>query len=67
MATLQKAYREEMNKQVEELHNAIVDLIVNMKADRKVVLEVLLLLTYENLEEKLKQVRAKSSTPKPIQ
>ncbi|MDP4280423.1 MAG: hypothetical protein QQM50_07775 [Dehalococcoides mccartyi] len=59
----EKTYREEKQKEAEELHNAVVAVLSEHKAEIQTVLYVLEMVKFELLEDKFKQLFA--SEPKP--
>jgi hypothetical protein len=59
----EKTYREEKQKEAEELHNALVAVLSEHKAEIQTVLYVLDIVKFELLEDKFKQLFA--SEPKP--
>ncbi|MEA4879691.1 hypothetical protein SDC9_35254 [bioreactor metagenome] len=59
----EKTYREEKQKEAEELHNALVAVLSEHKAEIQTVLYVLEIVKFELLEDKFKQLFA--SEPKP--
>ncbi|QYY58454.1 hypothetical protein [Dehalococcoides mccartyi] len=59
----EKTYREEKQKEAEELHNALVAVLSEHKAEVQTVLYVLEMVKFELLEDKFKQLFA--SEPKP--
>lgn len=59
----EKTYREEKQKEAEELHNALVAVLSEHKAEIQTVLYVLEMVKFELLEDKFKQLFA--SAPKP--
>ncbi len=59
----EKTYREEKQKEAEELHNALVAVLSEHKAEIQTVLYVLDMVKFELLEDKFKQLF--TSEPKP--
>ncbi|APH11909.1 hypothetical protein ASJ33_01445 [Dehalococcoides mccartyi] len=59
----EKTYREEKQKEAEELHNALVSVLSEHKAEIQTVLYVLEMVKFELLEDRFKQLFA--SAPKP--
>jgi hypothetical protein len=59
----EKTYREEKQKEAEELHNALVAVLSEHKAEIQTVLYVLEMVKFELLEDKFKQLFI--SEPKP--
>jgi len=59
----EKTYREEKQKEAEELHNALVAVLSEHKAEIQTVLYVLDMVRFELLEDKFRQLFA--SEPKP--
>ena len=59
----EKTYREEKQKEAEELHNALVAVLSEHKAEIQTVLYVLDIVKFELLEDKFKQLF--TSEPKP--
>ncbi|AII58668.1 hypothetical protein [Dehalococcoides mccartyi] len=59
----EKTYREEKQKEAEELHNALVAVLSEHKAEIQTVLYVLDIVKFELLEDKFKQLFA--GEPKP--
>jgi hypothetical protein len=59
----EKTYREEKQKEAEELHNALVTVLSEHKAEIQTVLYVLDMVRFELLEDKFKQLF--TSEPKP--
>ena len=59
----EKTYREEKQKEAEELHNALVAILSEHKAEIQTVLYVLDMVRFELLEDKFRQLFA--TEPKP--
>jgi len=59
----EKTYRQEKQKEAEELHNAIAAVLAEHQAEIQTVLYVLEMVKFELLAEKLKQLFA--TEPKP--
>jgi len=59
----EKTYREEKQKEAEELHNALVAVLSEHKAEIQTVLYVLEMVKFELLEDKFKQLF--TNEPKP--
>ena len=59
----EKTYRQEKQKEAEELHNAIAAVLAEHQAEIQTVLYVLEMVKFELLGEKLKQLFA--TEPKP--
>ena len=59
----EKTYREEKQKEAEGLHNALVAVLTEHKAEIQTVLYVLDMIRFELLEDKFKQLFA--TEPKP--
>ena len=59
----EKTYREEKQKEAEELHNALVAVLSEHKAEIQTVLYVIDMIRFELLEDKCKQIFA--AEPKP--
>jgi len=59
----EKTYREEKQKEAEELHNALVSVLSEHKAEIQTVLYVLEMVKFELLEDRFKQLF--TSAPKP--
>jgi len=59
---LEQAYQEEKNKETEELHNAIADLIASKKATVQNVVFVLDMVKYELLKAKFEELIEKKPT-----
>ena len=59
----EKTYRQEKQKEAEELHNALVAVLSEQKAELQTVLYVLEMMRFELLEDRYKQLFA--SEPKP--
>jgi hypothetical protein len=59
----EKTYREEKQKEAEGLHNALVAVLSENKAEIQTVLYVLDMIRFELLEDKSKQIFA--AEPKP--
>jgi len=59
----EKTYREEKQKEAETLHNALVAVLSENKAEIQTVLYVFDMIRFELLEDKFKQVFA--AEPKP--
>ena len=60
----EKTYREGKQKEAEELHNALVAVLSEHKAEIQTVLYVLDMVRFELLEDKFKQLFA-AAEPKP--
>jgi hypothetical protein len=59
----EKTYREEKQKEAEDLHNALVAVLSEHRAEIQTVLYVLDMIRFELLEDKFKQLFA--TEPKP--
>ena len=59
----EKTYREEKQKEAEELHNALVAILSEHKAEIQTVLYVLDMVRFELLEDRFRQLFA--NEPKP--
>lgn len=59
----EKTYREEKQKEAEELHNALVAVLSEHRAEIQTMLYVLDMIRFELLEDKFKQVF--TAEPKP--
>ncbi|QBX63335.1 hypothetical protein [Dehalococcoides mccartyi] len=59
----EKTYREEKQKEAEELHNTLVAVLSEHKAEIQTVLYVLEMVKFELLEDRFKQLF--TSEPKP--
>jgi len=59
----EKTYREEKQKEAEELHNALVAVLSEHKAEIQTVLYILDMVRFELLEDKFRQLFA--AEPKP--
>lgn len=62
----EKTYREEKQKEAEELHNALVAVLSEHKAEIQTVLYVLEMVRFELLEDKFKQLFAVEPKPGEI-
>lgn len=62
----EKAYREEKHKEAEELHNALVAVLSEHRAEIQTVLYVLDMVRFELLEDKFKQIFAVDPKPGEI-
>ncbi len=62
----EKTYREEKQKEAEELHNALVAVLSEHKAEIQTVLYVLDMVRFELLEDKFKQLFALEPKPGEI-
>ncbi len=62
----EKTYREEKQKEAEELHNALVAVLSEHKAEIQTVLYVLDMVRFELLEDKFKQLFAPEPKPGEI-
>jgi len=60
---LEKAYQEEKNREAEELHNAIVEVIAERKATIQNTLFVLELIRFELLRAKYEQLMGRAVVP----
>ena len=61
----EKTYRLEKQKEAEELHNALVAVLSEHKAELQTVLYVLDMIRFELLEDRFKQLFATAAEPKP--
>ena len=59
----EKTYRQEKQKEAEDLHNALVAVLSDHKAELQTVLYVLEMMRFELLEDRFKQLFA--AEPKP--
>lgn len=62
----EKTYREEKQKEAEELHNALVAVLSEHKAEIQTVLYVLEMVKFELLEDKYKQLFISEPNPGEI-
>ncbi len=61
----EKTYRQEKQKEAEELHNSLVAVLSEHKAELQTVLSVLDMIRFELLEDRFKQLFAAPATPEP--
>ena len=61
----EKTYRQEKQKEAEELHNALVAVLADHKAELQTVLYVLDMVRFELLEDRFKQLFSATPEPKP--